>query len=242
MLRVVIIEDERNALEVLKKMLYLLKKPIEIVAEFGTVKEGVEFLNRSSIDLLFLDVELQDGNSFQILDQLKERNFQVIFTTAFNNYAIKAIRSAAIDYIVKPIDPSELSTAFDRAEQVIKEKAILADYKNSDIENSYININRIGGIVRVLISDIIKLKSEGAYTVISTLNGNLLASKNIKYFEGQLNCKVFIRTHQSFVVNINYIESYSSKGEILLEGGDVIPVSTRKRSLIRSIISDRGIN
>lgn len=237
MLRVVIIEDEKNALEVLKKMLYLLKKPVNIVAEFGTVREGVEFLNRSDIDLLFLDVELQDGDSFQLLDQLNQRNFQVIFTTAFDNYAIKAIKSEAVDYIVKPIDPEELSLAFDRAMQIVKERAILTNYKSDKPEVCYINIRRVEGIVRVFKSDIITLKSEGSYTIISTGREEILASKNIKYFEQKLGGEMFIRTHQSYVVNVNYIKSYSSEGELILNSGEVIPVSTRKRSYIRSIVS-----
>lgn len=242
MLNIVIIEDEYNALEVLKTMLVLLNKPIKIIAEFGSVTKGVEYLkNNNNIDLLFLDVELLDGNCFQLLDQIDQRNFQVIFTTAFDKYAIKAIRSEAIDYLMKPIAPTELSTAFDKTEQVIKEKSILANHKDINSDKLYINVGRVDGIVRILISDIITLKSEGAYTIITTNKDNILASKNIKHFEQKLDNKIFIRPHQSFVVNINYISSYSSTEGLTLRNGKLIPVSTRKRSLIRNIIFERGI-
>ena len=143
MIKAILIEDEVNAASALKKMLKIIAPEIAIINEATNVKEAVQVINVSQFDLLFLDIQLKDGNAFELLDQCSNLNFSILFTTAYNEYAIKAIKYSALDYLLKPINPEELEQALEKVKETIKKKT---DYelmlKNFNDNHKYTNVHR----------------------------------------------------------------------------------------------------
>ena len=234
MLKIILIEDEQKAREALKKMLQILSADIEIVAETGRVNEAVHLINELNPDLVFLDIKLQEGSGFDILEQIARPDFKIIFTTAYNEYAIKAFKVSALDYLLKPIDPVELQTALQKATGLIDNEkeyqSLLSVFKNNEkatdkkivlktTENRYIIYQK----------DIIRLEADGAYTLFITKNQNIIASKNIKYYQDLLDENMFMRCHQSHLVNYKQVKSVYKNDKLLLSNGDIIPISIRKK-------------
>lgn len=226
--KVIIVEDELNALEALKSLLELLEFPIEIVGEFSTVKETITFLVSNKVDIIFMDIEIQDGVAFDILRSVKNITAEIIFTSAYSQYAIEAIKSNAIDYLLKPIDPEELIITWKKTVRNIEIKRIAKGFCSED---KVLKINTNDGFIKLQNDDIFHLKSEGAYTKIYHRGGVFLASKNIKYFETTLPSDLFIRTHQSYLIHKSHVKFYT-KGELLMSDGARIPVSVRKRKTV----------
>ncbi len=234
MLKIILIEDEQKAREALKKMLQILSVDIEIVAETERVNEAVHLINELNPDLVFLDIKLQEGSGFDILERIDRPDFKIIFTTAYNEYAIKAFKVSALDYLLKPIDPVELQTALQKATGLIDNEkeyqSLLSVFKNNEkatdkkivlktTENRYIIYQK----------DIIRLEADGAYTLFITKNQNIIASKNIKYYQDLLDENMFMRCHQSHLVNYKQVKSVYKNDKLLLSNGDIIPISIRKK-------------
>lgn len=234
MYKIVIIEDELNAQEALTKMLKLLYKSIEVMGTFPSIQEGVHFLNENNkeVDLIFLDVELEDGNSFELLQQLSSINFKIIFTTGQTNYAIDAIKHNAVDYLLKPIDPLELKTAIDKALQLMSEEKktqeIMLKYEETQKEKELKIILKTSDNTYFLeVNKIIMFESEGAYTKVFCTDQTILASKHLKYFENITELSSFIRVHHSFLINPSHVINIS-KANIYLSNNQIAKVSTRK--------------
>jgi len=241
MIKAVIIEDEVNVREGLKKMLKIVAPQITIVAEIGFVSKALTFLSTQSVDLVFIDIKLEDGTGFDILEQLETIDFNVIFTTAYNQYAIKAFKYSAIDYLLKPIDPIELQEAIQRSIKTIKHQKehlelleILKNNINKKDKKIVIKTTEQRYILNV--TDIIRLEANGAYTLFVTKSKNIIASKNIKYFQEILDSS-FIRCHQSHLINTSHILEINKNGSILLSDNNIVPYSTRKKSELLLIIS-----
>ncbi|ANQ52346.2 response regulator transcription factor [Flammeovirga sp. MY04] len=233
MYNVVIIEDEFNAQEALKKMLKLLYPSIEIVGVFPSIQKGVNYLKTSpSIDLIFLDIELEDGNSFELLQQLTDINFKIIFTTGMDTYAIDAIKHNALDYLLKPIDPLELKSAADKAFHQINEtkkaREILSKFEEDQkVKQQKLIVKTSDNTYFIDAETIIMFESEGAYTKITCLDQTILASKNLKHFECMEELQSFIRVHHSFLVNPKHIINLS-KSKVDLSNGHEAKISVRK--------------
>lgn len=241
-MRAVIIEDELNVREALKKMLILIGSNIEILYETAYVSEAVEYLSNNIVDVVFMDIELEDGTGFDVLKQLKNIDFSIIFTTAYNQYAIKAFKYSAIDYLLKPIDPEELENAINRSAKSIEEKKehleLLEVLKNNiSKEKQKIVIKPTENRYILDIDNIIHLTADGAYTTFVSVNRTVIASKNIKHFQSILD-RNFIRCHQSHLVNSNHIKSFNKNNELLMSNNDLVPISTRKKAEIIEIISN----
>lgn len=240
MIKIVIIDDEFNVRELLKKLLLLFYKDVKIVGEAASIMDAKEMLTKSNPDIVLLDIELEDGTGFNLLDQLKDVNFKLIFITAFNQHAIKAFKYNAVDYILKPISPEEFKSTLDKViSLVVKEnetKYLLTQLKDGkDLESEKIVINTIKEKHIINIDDILYCESEGAYTKIITKQLNVLASKNLKHYQDLLPKTSFVRPHQSFLVNKNAIVSI--KNNILLLNNKVeIPISSRRKSEINDIL------
>lgn len=233
MYKIVIIEDEFNAQEALSKMLKLLFKSVEVVGTFPSINEGVSFLeNREDIDLIFLDVELEDGNSFELLQQLSTIHFKIIFTTGLANYAIDAIKHNAVDYLLKPIDPLELKEAVNKAIHQINEekkaKTIISQFEESQKEKENKIIIKTADNTHFLeVGKIIMFESDGAYTKVVCEEQTILASKHLKYFENLPELEKFIRVHHSFLINPTHVINIA-KSAITMTGNTIAKVSTRK--------------
>lgn len=233
-MKAIIIEDEKGAAEVLYFMINRVARDIEIVSMVSTIKEAEKSIKEIKPDLVFLDIRLKDGTAFELLEKFDTIDFKIIFTTAYNNYAIKAFKYAALDYLLKPIDPIDLKNALDRARKYMKQnfeyQKMLSTLKHFIKEqNQTIVLNTSKGKTLVNREDIIRLEADGSYTVFILKNKNLVVSRNLKHYESILKGNDFLRVHQSHLVNMNYMVSIERDGNILLKNGDKVPISTRKK-------------
>jgi len=233
MIKTIIIEDEVNVRNALRKMLTILEPSINVIAETGYVKDAVKLIKTEKPDLVFLDIELEDGTGFDVLRQL-DVDFSIIFTTAYNQYAINAFKFSAIDYLLKPLDPTELQESIVRAKQQIKNKKEHKELLNSLLNNIEKKEKKI--VLKTTeqhfvfyVKEIIRLEADGAYTIFVTKNKKIIISRNIKYYQDILG-DGFVRCHQSHLVNLKYILSMNKNGFLQLSNNELIIVSTRKKS------------
>jgi len=244
-MRAIIVEDEKGAAEVLYFMIKQVARDVEIVAMTTNIDESYEAIHKYAPDLVFLDIKLQDKTAFDLLNTFDQINFRIIFTTAFNDYAIKAFKYAALDYLLKPIDPIDLKNAINRVRKHLKQdneyqKMLLALKDFINVENKNIILTTSKGKNIVNKDDIIRLEADGAYTVFVLKEKNLIVSRNLKYYEKILKGNRFLRTHQSHLVNMHYIDSIEKEGNLLLKNGDRIPISIRKKHEVLKFLKKQG--
>lgn len=240
MLKIVIIDDEKNVRIVIKKLLTFIEMEYEVVGEAPSVLEGKEVILKTKPDIVLLDIKLEDGTGFDLLKQLSEIDFKLIFITAYNEYAIKAFKFSALDYILKPIDPTELKEAVEKAKNAIDTKNELdlllqnmEDNKNAEFEKLVIKTTQKTYFIKI--DEILYFQSDGSYTKVITQDYNVLASKNLKYFQEILSKEQFIRPHQSYL--INKAQTSGLKGNaIILNNGVEIPISVRRKAEIIKLL------
>ncbi|WGD35566.1 LytTR family DNA-binding domain-containing protein [Olleya sp. YS] len=236
-IKTILIDDERKALAILKNKLERLCPDIEIIAETQNPKDGIELIKTHNPDLVFLDIAMPELSGFDVLKHFEKPDFEIIFATAFDNYAIEAIKHCAIGYLVKPIDNTDLITAVTNAKNNIEEKSAL--FKNKQlIENLGIQtfqkkkiiIPSIEGLEFIKIEDILHCEGEAGYTKIHLKEGKpLLSSNSIGHFNRLLENNEFYLVHKSHVINLSYIEKYLNEGYVILTGNKKIPVSRNRR-------------
>jgi len=233
MIKIVVVDDENNVREVLKKIIGYFGNSYAVVGEANSIRTAKQVITATQPDIVLLDIELKDGTAFSLLKQLPVVNFKLIFITAYNQYAIKAFKFSALDYLLKPIDPKELEIALNKAKNSIETTEVLQKrlLVLEDKKTPKIVIKTTNNTHFITIEDIIYCQAEGAYTKIITHNKTILASKNLKYFEDLLSDKNFIRTHQSYLVNASTI-LHIKNNTMILNNQIEIPVSVRKKSKI----------
>lgn len=243
-MNVVIIDDSKLNREAIKILIANNFSHINIVNEANSVKSALTLFNEVKPDLVFLDIELGDGNAFDLLNQLEFKDFAIIFITAYNNFAVQAFENNAIDYLLKPINLNKLgnaikkATSFNNSENITKllesfEPKI--EHENQD----FIAISSQEEIEYISISDLIRLEADGKYTkcILKENNREIVSSKNLGEFEKKLPEKEFIRVHHSHIINSNHIRKLSKKDfTITLSNSDVVPISTRKKENILKMI------
>lgn len=239
MIKAVIVEDEINGLNNLKNMLNKHCDDVSVVGEAGSVAEGVELLSDSNtdVDVAFLDINLPDGEVFQLLNKLDKIDFDIIFVTAYAEYAIKACEYSSIGYILKPIDPDALVEAVARispkeSSRADKRLEIFQSYVNNPNAFSKMAISALDGIYFVNIRDILRFEAEDNYTHIFLQSGErITASKTIKAYEDMLTPFNFYRVHKRHVINLNYMRKFvKGDGGYLIMDDDIrIEVSRRRR-------------
>jgi len=244
MTRAVIIDDEDASRLTLKALIERYVSDIQIVAEASDVESGLAVIRQFTPDLVFLDIQMPDGSGFRLLEMLPEIDFNVIFTTAFDQYAIKAIKFSALDYLLKPIVPDDLIKAYAKhkesmsgADRKVSYKALL---ENLSPEPKRIVLHTFEGLHVVDTSDIIRCQSDDCYTNFF-LNGGkrIIVSKTLKEIEEQLTGKDFIRPHKSHLINVSYIKTVvrNDGGYIIMKDGSEIPISRRKKEMVFDIIN-----
>jgi two-component system LytT family response regulator len=219
---------------------------IQLVGEADSVKTALVAIQEKKPDVIFLDIQMADGTGFDLLNQLKEINFQIIFTTALDSYGIKAIKFSALDYLLKPIDPDELVSAVAKLEQASKDKHVkesinllLENMRDKGHGVKRIAIHSLEKVHLISIEDIIRCESQGAYTIFHLKNKEqLLATKNLKEFENLLEEYSFIRVHHSHLINFAYLKEYIKKdgGYAIMADKSEVPVSFRKRNHLLDMI------
>ena len=234
-----IVEDEINARQVLTNMLNFYCSDIEIIGEAKNVAESVELIKSKKPDLVLLDVRLPDGTGFDLLDQIKNQKFKLIFITAYNEYALKAIKLSAIDYLLKPVKPEELRKAISKVEQAIENDEMLnvqvdtmIDNMNPKNKHQKIILNTNENIYVLEIGKLIRIESNINYSIVySEGKDKIFVAKTLKEFEEMLVPFGFFRIHQSHLVNTHFVDSYEKKagGRAILHDGTSIPVSVRRK-------------
>lgn len=234
----ILIDDERKALSILRSKIERFCPVIEIIAETQDPREGVILLENEKPDIVFLDVAMPEMSGFDILKQITNPSFELIFVTAFDDYAIDAIKNCAIGYLVKPIDNNELKNTVDKAIKNIDNKNTLKQNKtlieNLDVisfQEKKLIIPNQEGLLFVKINDILHCEGDQGYTNIY-LEGKqkIISSKNIGYFKKILKCPYFYPVHKSHLINLNYVEKYTNEGYVILNNKAAVPVSRNKRS------------
>ncbi|SNR14206.1 LytR/AlgR family response regulator transcription factor [Tenacibaculum jejuense] len=231
MIKTLLVEDKPYIRKGLMSLIEMLDKGLTIIGECGSVKEAVTVVHACKPDLIFLDINLSDGNAFDFLMQTEAFNYKVIFITAYDEYALQALKIGAIDYILKPVDVDELEVAIDK---VVARNATIAKEQISKvrehIENNRLVISLQDGYRVIEINHLKFCKSDRGYTTFYLNDGKtILASKPLKFFMEQLPPSKFVRTHQSCIVNLDYVEKYDKSGMIILKCNTRLPVSIRKK-------------
>ncbi len=241
MMKVVIVDDESRAIESLTWELGNFEDEIEIIAKFSDPEEGIKFLQSNKVDCLFLDIEMPTMDGFQFLERFPNRNFDVVITTAYNEYGIKALKNNAIDYLMKPIDTDDLAKTISKLrnqqknknndDSVEKLEEVLHSF-NEKLKRKKIIVNADGRLMFLKPNDIVFIESDGNYSSLNLSDGRkVVVTKKIKEVNELLPQDDFFRIHNSYVVNLDkVIEFYKTDGYVILEEGHKIPVSRQKKS------------
>ncbi|BDS12291.1 LytR/AlgR family response regulator transcription factor [Aureispira anguillae] len=236
-IRAIIIDDERKAVEILKNRIKKFCPNISLIAETQDPEEGIELINSLNPQLVFLDIAMPRLSGFELLARIEQPVFEVIFVTAFDQYAIDAIKHCAIGYLVKPIDKDDLILAVGNAIKNIVEKTaaqknrlLLENQQITLFQNKKITLPTQEGLEFVKISDIIHCEGSGGYTKIYTLEKKILfSSLSIGHFGKLLENQEFYLVHKSHLINLSHINKYLNEGYVVLTHGHKIPVSRGKR-------------
>jgi two-component system, LytTR family, response regulator len=229
----IIVDDEESARDVLYSLLKRGNPEINVVAKCCNIEEAVDKIKNLRPDVVFLDVEMPNYAGYEIVDFFDEIDFEIIFVTAFDKYAIKAFELSAIDYLVKPINRSRLKDAVEKLKEKMSHKIIMGDYqafRDSMATNKLekLVIPEVGNKRIVLLNEIIAIEAKGSYSEVYLRNENhFIVSKGLKYFDTVLpDNSSFFRTHKSWIINTNCIESYN-KGlnQISMKGGIIAKLS-----------------
>lgn len=236
MYKAVIVDDELDAIESIKLIIAENIDFIEVVGTAQNVDDARRIIQNTDPNIVFLDIEMPGGSGFEVLEGLPERNFQVIFVTAYNQYAIKAFKYSAVDYILKPIDIDELINAVYKIKSSnnnnVEDKInlLLENVKSSKPDK--IALSTSESIEFVRIADIVQIHAEGSYSTLKLSDqSELLVSKNLGEFESLLEDHPFYRTHQSHLINLLHVRKITRLGnEIIMEDGSVAFLSRRKKN------------
>ncbi|MBI3141400.1 MAG: response regulator transcription factor [Bacteroidetes bacterium] len=245
-MKAVIIDDEKRSRESLAALVQEYCAEVEVLAHAEGVTDGLDAIGVHKPNLLFLDIELQDGTGFDLLEKAGNNQFHVIFTTAFENYALRALKMSAVDYLLKPIDPAELTKAVAKARE-----RLAAQQHGRNFEILLQNIQAGGGkhkialpssdgLTFVNVSDIIRCEADGSYThFFFKEHKKILVSKKIKEYEELLSPYQFVRVHHSHLVNLNEVAKYvrGDGGYVVMSDGQTVYVSKRKKDDFMSALN-----
>lgn len=238
-LKSIIVDDEKHGRENLSGILRNYCPEVELIGEAASVEEALMLIRENTPDLVFLDIEMPRANGFRLLEHLQDFSFEVIFVTAYDNYAIKAIRFSAADYILKPVNSNDLQAAVEKVAMRIREK-----HDNQRLKQLYENLNRkdnprIGlpagdHIEYAEVGKIVRCQGEGNYTHIRFEGEKrLLVSKTLVEFEELLQEFGFVRVHKTHLVNLKHVVAFVKSGNMLkLTGNELIPVSRRRKEKV----------
>jgi two-component system LytT family response regulator len=238
-IKAIIIDDEPGNIITLTKIVEEYCPNVEIIATAINIQEGEIAIHKYEPHLVFLDIEMPNGNGFDLLNKLMPIHFEVVFITAYNDYAIKAFRYSAIDYILKPINITDLKNAVIKVNNRLQQnqlniqiESLLSNLKTDTVSRKKVSIHTTTGIVFEEIENIMHLQGESSYcTVFIKGKSKQMASKSIGEMEDILPENIFCRIHKSHLININYVKQYykGRGGYVEMEDGTKIEVSVRKK-------------
>jgi two-component system LytT family response regulator len=246
-MKVLIIDNEEQIRIGLEKQLKSFCPQVSEIQQATGVVSGLEAIANYKPDLVFLDVEMDDGTGIELASKLESYSFQLVFITAHDKYAVNAFKLSAIDFLLKPIDAEDLINAVVRAEKNIKTKTLELQFKilQESISSIAVSDKKIvlkdnESIYFVKVSDIVRCKAEGPYTEFYLMSDQkIIISKSLKEYEDVLEPFGFVRTHHSHLINIKHISRFDKAdgGVLVLDNEHVVPVSQRKRELILELLN-----
>ncbi|WP_341216623.1 LytTR family DNA-binding domain-containing protein [uncultured Wocania sp.] len=232
-MKTLIVEDKAYIRKALLNLLQLIEAEVEVLGECASVKDAVVVANACKPELIFLDINLLDGNAFDFLEQTEHLSFKVIFITAYEEYALKALKFGAVDYILKPVDVLELKDALHKVKSITvteQQKQIKKTKTVWGNDDQKLILSLHDSFQVIDLNELVYCESDKGYTTFYNCNNKkYVVSKTLKDFEERLTKANFSRPHQSFMVNFKFIDKYEKSGTIHLKNGIKIPVSLRKK-------------
>lgn len=239
MIRTILVDDEIDSIRVLQRLLEAYCPNVNIIGTANGVDSALELISETRPDLVLLDIEMSQGNAFDLLNQLMPLAFQVIFVTAFDNYAIRAFKYSAVDYLLKPVDIDDLRNAIERviekspskdiAEQM---RILLGNVGALQMTQQKMAIPTVTGLTFVPVQDILRFEAKGNYTNICLAGEKIImTTRTIKDYEDILPDTIFCRIHNSHIINLSRIQKYQKGrgGVVIMEDGTAIEVASRRR-------------
>lgn len=249
-MKAIIIDDERKARNVLRILIEENCPKITKILEAENLLDGVDLIKKEEPSIVFLDIEMPEHSGLEILNFIEKEivNFEIIFTTAYSEYAIQAFQLSAIDYILKPVRPAQVKASVEKAIKFIGKSQMnkkLDELKQSLAKSNFskIGLPNADGIKFVDFKDIIMLVADGMYTTVYTINETVLVSKPLKFFVDIFrNMKTFFRPHRSNLINLKYIKEYVKKdgGYIVMENEKTVSISKDNKDEFLTIITNIG--
>ena len=248
-MKILLVDNEKEVRELLKDMITAIAPDIFQLEEAEGVMSGIQKINSFKPDILFLDVEMNDGTGFDLLYKIGTPSFQLIFTTAHNKYAVQAFKCSAIDYLLKPVDFNELDKALQKAKTNIfgnslskQIEVLMQQLSAKDSADKQIVLKDSEASYFVKISDILYCEAEGSYTKFYFATETpIIISKNLSTYEDLLSIYGFVRTHHSYLVNASKIKMYDKTdgGTLILTSGHTVPISHRKKDYVMHLLENR---
>ena len=240
MLKTIIVDDEVKNVKLLTSLLRDYCPQVELIGEAGNIDDAHDIIINSKPDLVFLDIVMPNGTAFDLLNKLMPIEFDVVFVSAHDNFAIKAFKYAALDYLLKPVNILELQSVVQKALQKVSKKIVndqltvmLSQFKNNVVSNPNLAIPTIEGLIFFDFNDIIRIEASGAYTIIYSVGrGKVVSSKNIREYELQLPVEYFFRVHNSHIINIRRLIKYDKGrgGLLTMEDGSTVELASRRKA------------
>jgi two-component system LytT family response regulator len=247
-IKTIIIDDEKPSREALANYLREFCPAVQIVAECKSAKTAFKAITEHQPQLVFLDIEMPKGSGFDLLKMFSSVHFKIIFITAFSNYAVQAFRCSATDFLLKPVKISELKEAVNKVmndleikDSYLSVKALLDNFSGLTPPNGNLVIPDSKGFTVIKIADIICCEADGYCThFLLTGKVKISSSRNLKFYEEILPQNLFIRTHHSYLVNLQHVRGYSNQEEILLAEGLKCPLSSGNKHTFISFFKKHG--
>ncbi len=244
MIRTIIIDDEEKARYNLKQLLIEYATDIQIVGEASNVADGIQLINQTKPELVFLDIQMPDGTGFDLLERLPEVSFKVIFVSAYDHFAVTAFKFSAVDYLLKPVNAEDLEKALEKVNkgdnyQPAKIKVLLGN--RTGIEK--IVLPSMDELIFVKINDIVRCESDSNYTCFYLEDGErILVSRTLKEYEDLLEPMGFYRIHKSSIINLRFLKKYKKGdgGIVTMEDGTEIEVSRRRKDDFLKVLQNQG--
>ncbi|PWK20810.1 LytR/AlgR family response regulator transcription factor [Xanthomarina spongicola] len=238
MIKAVIVDDETKAIQSLTWELANFSNEIQVIETFTKPEEAIAYLKTHTPDCLFLDINMPTMDGFQFLESLTQKDFAIIITTAYNEYALKALKNEAIDYLLKPIDSDDLKETIKKIKKFhnsnissAKVEEVLLNF-NAGLKQKKVIINTDGKLVFLNVDDILYIESDGNYsTFIMANNQKMVVTKKIKEIDALLPENYFFRIHNSYIINLNKIKEFvKNDGYVVMESNDKIPVARLRKT------------
>jgi two-component system LytT family response regulator len=246
MIKAIVIDDETNNQELISNLLSSYAENIQVVSVADSVESGYHAIIEQQPDLVFLDIQMPDGTGFDLLKKFEKVNFKVIFVTAHQEYAIEAFKYSALDYLLKPLSPSNLISAIKKVEESfnseelnLKLKTLLSNITEPAKTKRKIVLKTMERIYSVDLHDVIRFESDGGYTKVYLLDGKrIMVSRTMKEFDDLLTDVGFLRVHNSHLINMNYLFCFEkTEGHIVMKDDSIVPVSNRKKEQLLELLN-----